>query len=261
MRRFCRADYRYFALPPGDYTVHVRARHTGAAPVEGAPLRFVVVPRWYERRWVVPLLIVLGCAAIAAGLIQRQRRRVRHLREHNIELDRLVHARTQDLERVNLRLQDLADRDGLTGIANRRRFDGFLEECLQRVPVRGRPLGLAMADVDHFKAYNDGHGHQAGDELLRRVARLLADGVRGDTLVARYGGEEFAIVAPDCDLPTMREVAERLRTQVETAALGVTISIGICACDPASPESADALLARADAALYRAKEEGRNRVV
>ncbi len=254
------ASYRFFALPPGTYTLRVRARIGYGAPVEGPGLRFEVVPRWFERWWVVPLAILLASAGVAAALVQRQRVRVRRLRAHNQELDRLVHERTLDLERVNLRLQDLADRDGLTGIANRRRFDAILDDALARARERSQALGLAMVDVDHFKQYNDGHGHQAGDDILRGVARVLADGVRGDTLVARYGGEEFAIVAPGCDLTTMREVAERLRAQVEASPLGVRVSLGVCAREPASDEGVEALLARADAALYRAKESGRNRV-
>jgi diguanylate cyclase (GGDEF)-like protein len=118
-----------------------------------------------------------------------------------------------------------------------------------------------MVDVDHFKQYNDAHGHQAGDDVLRKVARLLGDGVRGDTLVARYGGEEFALVAPGCDLAQMREVAERLRTQVAANLGGVTVSIGVCGFDPSQPDGIEALVARADAALYRAKNAGRNCVV
>ena len=255
------SGYRFFALPPGDYTLRIRARREYDVVVDGLPFRFTIVPRWYERKWAIPLLVLLLSAAIAAVLIQRQRLRVRSLREHNLELDRMVHARTQDLERVNLRLQDLADRDGLTDIANRRRFDDFLEQCLQRAVERQQPLGLAMVDVDHFKRYNDAKGHQAGDEILRKVARLLSDGVRDDTMVARYGGEEFVLVAPGCDIDVMREVAERLRMQIAFCLAGVTVSVGICAFDPAVPEDADALVARADAALYRAKDEGRNRVV
>jgi len=255
------SSYRFFALPPGTYTLRIRARREYDAAVEGQPFRFVIVPRWYERKWVIPLLVLLLSAVIAAALIQRQRRRVRGLREHNLELDQMVQARTQDLERVNLRLQGLADRDGLTDIANRRRFDDFLEQCVQRAREQQQPLGLAMVDVDHFKLYNDAHGHQAGDDILRKVARLLSDGVRGDTLVARYGGEEFALVAPGCDLTVMRDLAERLRAQIAASLAVVTISIGICALDPATSENADALVARADAALYRAKNAGRNRVM
>ncbi|MBS0456075.1 MAG: GGDEF domain-containing protein [Proteobacteria bacterium] len=255
------ASYRFFALPPGRYALHIRARGADGGPVDGVPFAFSIVPRWYERAMVIPLLIVGVCALVAAALIQRQRLRVRRLRLRNRELDRLVRERTLDLERFNLRLQDLADRDGLTCIANRRRFDAFLGECLPRATGRGQALGLAMVDVDHFKRFNDGHGHQAGDDILRKVACLLRDGVRGDTLVARYGGEEFALVAPGCDLAAMRELAERLRAQIAASDLGVTVSIGICALDPGLPESAHVLLARADAALYRAKEGGRNRVI
>lgn len=254
------ASYRYFALPPGEYALQLRARSGNGEPIAGAPFRFVVEPRWYERRGFIPALIVLACAMVAGALVQRQRVRVRRLRAHNRELDRLVHARTQDLENANQRLQDLADRDGLTGIANRRRFDAFLDDALDRARGRGLPLGVAMVDVDHFKHYNDRHGHQAGDDILRKVARLLADGVRGDTLVARYGGEEFAIVVPGCERAPLRELAERLRARVESGLEGVTVSIGICAFAPPSHESTDQLIARADAALYRAKEGGRNRV-
>jgi diguanylate cyclase (GGDEF)-like protein len=255
------SSYRFFALPPGEYTLRIRARREYDAAVEGEPFRFTIVPRWYERKWAIPFLVLVLSAAIAAALIQRQRLRVRNLREHNLELDRMVHARTQDLERVNLRLQDLADRDGLTDIANRRRFDDFLKQCLQHARERRQPLGLAMVDVDRFKQYNDKHGHQSGDDILRKVARQLKDGVREDTLVARYGGEEFVLVAPGCDLDVMRDLAERLRTQIAASLEGVTVSIGICAFDPATPADAETLVARADAALYRAKDEGRNRVV
>jgi diguanylate cyclase (GGDEF)-like protein len=254
------SSYRFFALPAGDYALRIRARREYDEPVEGQPFRFTIVPRWYERPWAIPLLVLLLSAIVAAALVERQRIRVRRLREHNLELDRLVHARTQDLELMNLRLQDIADRDGLTDIANRRRFDAFLEQCLQRARERKQSLGLAMADVDRFKPYNDVYGHQAGDEVLRRVAKLLAEGVRGDTLVARYGGEEFALIAPGCDLATMRDLAERLRAHVAANLGGITISIGICAFDPAVPETAEELIARADAALYRAKNAGRNRV-
>lgn len=254
------ASYRYFALPPGEYALQMRARRGYGEPVAGAPFRFVVEPRWYERRGVVPMLIVAACAVVVGALVQRQRLRVRRLREHNRELDRLVHARTQDLEHANQRLQDLADRDGLTGIANRRRFDAFLEQSVARARARGLPLGLAMIDVDHFKRYNDSHGHQAGDDVLRGVARVLADSVRGDTLVARYGGEEFAIVVPGCGLAGMRELAERLRARIEATLGSVTASIGICAADATTTLAPAELLARADGLLYRAKEAGRNRV-
>jgi len=261
------SSYRFFALPPGEYALHVRARREYDSPVEGAPFRFTIVPRWYEHRWIVPLAVLLLSSLVAAGLVQRQRLRVRHLRERNLELDRLVRARTQDLERVNLRLKDLADRDGLTDIANRRRFDDYLALCIRRAREMGQPLGLAMVDVDHFKQFNDAHGHQAGDDMLRRVARLLGDGVRGDTLVARYGGEEFAILLPQLDARGATGVAHRLMTELEQLAIPhaasptasrLTASMGIACMVPGEHSLPADLIQVADALLYQAKAEGRN---
>ena len=249
---------RFFALPPGRYTLHVRARVGGAAPIVAEPYAFEVIPRWYERAWFVPSLIVLASLLLIHALVRRQRRRMAALRERNVQLDELVRARTRDLEQLNLSLQDLADRDGLTGIANRRKFDAFLQMAADRAQVLRSRLGLALIDVDHFKAYNDANGHQAGDDALIRVARCLSECVRGDTLVARYGGEEFAIVAPECDLDGIRHLAERIRLHVEEAA-GMTVSIGVSELSP--DESPADCVARADAALYRAKSAGRNRVV
>jgi diguanylate cyclase (GGDEF)-like protein len=249
---------RFFSLPPGKYTLHVRARVGNAAPIAAEPYSFEVIPRWYERTWFVPSMIALASLLGVLVLIRRQRRRLAALRTRNVELDALVRARTRDLEQLNLSLQDLADRDGLTGIANRRKFDAFLQKAADRAQVLRAHLGLALIDVDHFKAYNDANGHQAGDDALIRVARCLSECVRGDTLVARYGGEEFAIVAPDCDLDGLRHLAERIRLHVEEAA-GMTVSIGVSELHP--DEMPADCVARADAALYRAKSAGRNRVV
>jgi diguanylate cyclase (GGDEF)-like protein len=126
-----------------------------------------------------------------------------------------------------------------------------------------------MIDIDHFKRYNDRYGHLGGDECLRRVARVLRDSVRGgNDLVARYGGEEFIIVLPGADLAAVLPVAERARAAVEAlkephekSAYGVvTISVGIAAMVPTKQIDAGALVQRADAALYRAKKNGRNRI-
>lgn len=249
---------RIFSLPPGRYTLHLRAK-VGNAAVVGEPYTFEVVPRWYERAWFIPALVALTGLIVVFALILRQRRRLAALRSRNTELDALVRARTRDLEQLNFSLQDLADRDGLTGIANRRKFDAFLQKAAQRAQADASPLGLALIDVDHFKAYNDSHGHQAGDDALIRVAGCLTESVRGDTLVARYGGEEFAIVAPGCGLEDIQHLAERIRAHVAQSSLGMTVSIGVSELRPGEPV-ADGL-ARADAALYQAKSAGRDRVV
>ncbi len=158
--------------------------------------------------------------------------------------------------------------DGLTGIANRRAFDQALAAARRRA-AEGRPFALALLDVDHFKRINDLHSHLAGDEVLRRIGRLLAATCRRDDVAARYGGEEFALVLADVDAAAAREICERVRAAVErepwpqvSPGLAVRVSIG-CVCVPARGDlpEAPALLVQADRRLYAAKAGGRNRVV
>lgn len=160
--------------------------------------------------------------------------------------------------------------DELTGIANRRRFDEALAEEWRRANRNGSYLALAMLDVDWFKKYNDRYGHQAGDECLRRVAgTLLEKANRAGDLVARYGGEEFVMIIttsdPDGALAYAQMVAQAIATlniPHQTSDFGmVTVSIGIAGSTPSENENAFSLLKRADEALYRAKEGGRNKVV
>ncbi|MDO8605899.1 MAG: diguanylate cyclase [Phaeospirillum sp.] len=165
-------------------------------------------------------------------------------------------------------LHRLAAVDGLTGIANRRSFDAALEQEWRRACRAGTPLSLLMIDVDHFKRYNDHYGHQAGDDCLRAVAAALAEiARRPGEVVARYGGEEFAVILPACGLDPARSLAERLREEVAArhlphAASGtaaeVSVSIGVASLG--GDDAVQALIAQADAALYRAKHGGRNRV-
>jgi diguanylate cyclase (GGDEF)-like protein len=169
-------------------------------------------------------------------------------------------------------LRSLAFVDGLTGVANRRQFDERLAVEWARAQRHGTPLSLILADVDHFKAYNDHYGHQAGDEALRRVAACLRESVhRGTDLVARYGGEEFVCLLPDTDAADAVRLAEQQLEAVRLMAIphrlgaegGVlTISLGVATRrGPAQPgwQSA-ALLGLADAQLYEAKRAGRARV-
>ena len=167
----------------------------------------------------------------------------------------------RDLEEANARLQRLSMLDGLTGIANRRRFDEALDVEWRR-GVRSRaPLSLLMIDIDSFKLYNDAHGHQAGDDCLCRVGATLAESLhRAGDLVARYGGEEFVVLLPETDAEHARAVAEMLRERV-AAAVPVTISIGVSTMVPDLGAASFVLVADADAALYEAKRSGRNRVV
>ncbi len=255
-----RASAAFFALAPGDYRLRMRARSRYGPSAEAAAFEFNIVPRWYQRAWVVPLAVVLLVGLLALALVQRQRLKVRRLRASNRELDAQVQTRTRELQHANEQLRGLAQSDGLTGLANRRHFDDELARSSAAVLAAARPLSLLFADVDHFKAYNDDRGHQAGDDVLRAVARVLRDVVPREQLVARYGGEEFAVVAAGLDAAAAGQLAERIRAAVAAALSGVTISIGIATRPGDREESAAALIARADAALYRAKHLGRNRV-
>ncbi|WP_137174506.1 diguanylate cyclase [Massilia sp. HP4] len=172
-----------------------------------------------------------------------------------------------DEKMAQIALEQLATRDGLTGLANRRCFDDTLHAEWNRALRQMQPLSLLMVDVDNFKAYNDAHGHLGGDECLKRVARAVASEMRANDLVARYGGEEFAVILPNQSLKGAAIVAERIRCRVEQlqlpcrfAAGHVTVSIGAATAIAGPDNHASQLVAIADAALYRAKHLGRNRI-
>jgi two-component system cell cycle response regulator len=164
---------------------------------------------------------------------------------------------------------EMAIKDQLTGLHNRRYMSRHLSTLISSAETSGKPVAFLIIDIDHFKSVNDNHGHDVGDEVLREFADRIAANIRGIDLACRYGGEEFVIVMPDTDMEFAHAIAERLRKSVESTPfnisrephnLKVTISIGIAGLEQTG-DSAEALLHRADQALYRAKREGRNRVV
>lgn len=168
--------------------------------------------------------------------------------------------------RLQRYFERIATVDGLTGLRNRRWLDEAFARQLERSGRLTQPVSLVMLDVDHFKQLNDDHGHLVGDALLARLAQILASTLRPQDLLARYGGEEFAVLLPGIDRQSGRLVAERLRLAVEIASAAkdertlppMTISLGVA--ERVDGESLDDLLRHADAAMYRAKQSGRNRV-
>ena len=171
------------------------------------------------------------------------------------------------LERANVQLAYLSTTDGLTGIANRRQFDQTLLTEWQRSARSQQPLSLVMVDIDYFKRYNDLYGHLAGDECLRRVAQILASCVkRSGELVARYGGEEFALLLPGADEHEAALVAQRCNDEMDKARIAhgdspvsswLSLSIGVATATATQDLLPEALVERADVALYRAKDGGR----
>jgi two-component system, cell cycle response regulator len=164
---------------------------------------------------------------------------------------------------------EMAITDPLTGLYNRRYMENHLSALVEQASARGKPLTALVVDIDYFKAINDTHGHDAGDDVLREFAARIKKSIRGTDLACRFGGEEFVIIMPETDMAIATIVAERLRRRIASeaftiqqgaGAISVTISIGIATLD-AADDTANTILKRADQALYRAKRDGRNRVV
>ncbi len=175
----------------------------------------------------------------------------------------------QAVQRAQLfaEVERMATTDGLTDLVNHRHFQALLDERLAAARRYGKPLSFVLCDIDHFKSVNDGHGHPAGDAILRGIAALLAVQARETDIVARYGGEEFALVLPETDAAAAAVLAERIRAAVEArpfpidrGTLRITLSLGI-ATFPDAADGKQPLIDRADAALYAAKRAGRNRWV
>lgn len=195
--------------------------------------------------------IIDRSAAFARNLLRVLARRVRH--------DHAVLAQSTGERR---RFEQLSMIDGLTGLHNRRWLDAVFPGCVTRWQQEGRSGALLMADLDRFKRLNDDHGHGAGDEALRRIATALAAALRPTDQLARYGGEEFAVLIPDTSIEDALAVGERLRRSAAATSLpgmpACTVSVGVAVMQADEPYVA--LVRRADAALFRAKKAGRDRV-
>ncbi|MDK8462431.1 diguanylate cyclase [Marinobacter sp. SS13-12] len=226
----------------------------------------------------VALEVILLSFALAYRINLERQRRIR-AQEHALEIQRKanqtlearVQARTEELEQANEQLKAVSITDGLTQVANRRRFDEKLEAEWNRALRQGHPLSLIMLDIDHFKRVNDDLGHLAGDDCLISIARACADEIqRSGDLLARYGGEEFSVLLPATPEAGAISVAERLRVAVaatpvpvddQAGPVNLSVSVGVATIIPEPGNRPSDLIARADEALYAAKNAGRNRVM
>ena len=231
---------------------------------------------WELYHWeIIGIAILLTAQALSISrllLVSRQRRKaMRELDQERMLLEKRVGERTEELWRANRKLEKLSIYDALTGLANRRRFNEQLEIEFKQMQRNSEPLSMIMLDIDYFKDYNDQYGHVAGDECLQMVSALLQERVgRPSDLVARYGGEEFAIILPDTDTAGAQMIVKSIFSglverdihhEASRVANHVTLSAGVITVDSGAVGSPIEVVMLADQLLYRAKAEGRNRMV
>jgi len=209
-----------------------------------------------------------GLRSIVEGLV----RTTHDMEEHNSRLETSLKASKLEINQLQTNLEAVRHEsltDPLTSLANRKYFDTALEKSIALSAASGEPLALLLADIDHFKLFNDTYGHLTGDQVLRLVAMALKQNVKGQDIAARYGGEEFAIILPNTTLRSALTVADHVRRAVMTKELmkrstgehlgRITVSVGVAILH--KDEAAPSLIERADNALYAAKRYGRNRVM
>jgi diguanylate cyclase (GGDEF)-like protein len=267
-----RRTVHYSHLPPGQYTFKLIAANSDGIWTETATtLDIHMKPFFYQTRL---FLALCGMILLASGLtiyaLRVHRLKINERRLTTVVAERTAELveRTQQLEIANEKLGQLATLDGLTNIANHRRFKEFLAQEWHRSQREQQPLSILLMDVDYFKLYNDAYGHQGGDGCLKKVAAVLSETIKRTTdLAARYGGEEFVVVLSNTDKEGAGVVAERIRAHVEELQIPhmastinpyVTLSVGVASVIPDKEMEADDLIASADRALYHAKERGRN---
>jgi diguanylate cyclase (GGDEF)-like protein len=260
---------RYARLDPGNYKFQAEAVDVSSGAESATKeIDFAITPRWWQSDLLRVALVLLGCVGIVA--LWRWRVHLLIVQKHQLEL--AVERRTDDLQsekaellRTREQMRHFAEHDDLTGLWNHRIIIERLRGEVDRSQREGVPISLILVDLDHFKEVNDTYGHPAGDHALREISAVFLRSVRSYDWVGRYGGEEFLLILPGTNVSSARLRAEHLRVAVQVTHIQsadtnikITASFGVASGFAADHET---LLHEADAALYRAKNNGRNCVV
>ncbi|MCJ8321391.1 MAG: GGDEF domain-containing protein, partial [Colwellia sp.] len=269
-------------LDGGSYKLLVKATNSnGKWGKQLLSINLTISPPPWKTWWAYSLYVLLTVVIIFAFIIfrtrlqqteiARQKQFVLTLEEQVAEKTASLNAQARDLLTVNKQLEVLTYQDGLTGLYNRRYFDKNLTMEINRHYRQKQPLSLILADIDHFKLFNDYYGHQQGDHCLKLVAQCICTSVgRTTDANCRYGGEEFAIILPSTSLEQSTLVAERLCLAIEAMQIPheksetsafVTLTIGVVTIPPGQKTTVDSIVLSVDKALYLGKSNGRNRVV
>jgi diguanylate cyclase (GGDEF)-like protein len=261
-----KSSWQIDELTPGDYIFEAQAKPALFGEAKPAALAFKIEGQWWQSQLGRGLAIALALLALTSLAFLIVAWRARRLEQNTRSLTLAVEDRTRTLseqavalERANRKLEDMALRDGLTEVANRRQFD----QRIQRLFDERRRFTLILLDLDHFKRYNDHFGHLAGDDLLKRAAEIFSQSLtraQPDALLARFGGEEFAALLPEARIDATVEIAEELRSELVRQFMETSVTVSAGVAQVKADDTVESLVQRADTALYRAKANGRNRV-
>jgi len=242
------------------------SNNDGAWNKVGIAIDIKIIPPYWQNRWFKSLVAIF----LLGAFYFFYKIRVNRIEAQKERLQELVNERTEQLRKVNKKLELLAREDGLTKIANRRTFQNYLELEWNRAKREKRPMSMMMLDVDLFKLYNDTYGHQAGDDCLIKIAQILNDTVnRPGDFIVRYGGEEFSVILLNTNTKGAVYLAKEIKQNIIDRQIPfrnssvknvVTVSLGVSTLVPSEKNNNAELILFADKALYRAKKEGRNRI-
>ncbi len=254
----------YTNLSPGAYTFMVRATNNDGIPNETPTLLEIeILPPWWGTWWFRALAVLTGIFIVLSGV----QLRLNSIRRINLELEERVRQRTQELQETQEKLREQSIRDALTGLYNRHYLRERLDAEFSRALRKKHPVAFLLMDLDHFKEINDTYGHQAGDQALVAVSKVIASHTRPSDIACRYGGEEFMVIMPEVGLDDAIQRAEYFRKSIADLeihsngkVIRLTISIGIAIFLTHATDS-DKILSMADIAMYKAKQSGRNKVV